>query len=65
MDLIDKFTQRLTHSETSICRCNYCMETQAILKELLDEVEKRIWAEIDHYDGGDLKAAFAKMRRES
>ena len=62
MNLIDDYTQRLTHSETDICRCNYCTETRGILTELLDEVEKRVQA--GAFRHGLMAEAFKEMREE-
>ena len=42
MNLIDDYTQRLTHSETDICRCNYCTETRGILTELLKKAREKM-----------------------
>ncbi len=75
MNLIDEFTQRLTYSETDICHCNYCTETRGILKELLDEAEKRHKVHIQEalnttsfYDRDMIEAvsteAFKEMRDE-
>ena len=35
-----------------------------ILDKLVNEIERLMWLEIDHYDGGDLKALFRRIRGE-
>ncbi len=71
MTLIDEFTQKLTHSETDICRCNYCTDTRKILKELLGKAEKRHKAHIQDalnttsfYDRDTVEAVSAEAFKE-